>query len=183
MFFFEKKNQKTFGRLGPCTYPELVRRPKLTKFFCFFLFTKRRLLASLRLAASVVALVGSADDALAARTPLEVVQHHIAEMLKHDGPALASDYADDAVVVFANGVVSGDHQVQKFFKAMGARQPAVDDHARFKVASVNGDVVVEDWSHLAPGGGTVSGADVIVVRDGEIVFHATEPPAAAAVAK
>jgi len=138
------------------------------------------------LAVAVVALGGGivcADDALPARTPLDVVKHHIAEMLLHDGPALAGDYADDAVVVFGNGVVSGDHEVQKFFESMGARPPAADDHAKFKVASVKGDVVVEDWSHLAPDGATVSGADVIVVRDGKIVFHASEPPAPAAVAK
>ena len=44
VFFFEKKKQKTFIQLVPDVYGEISRLTKLTKFFCFFLFTKRRLL-------------------------------------------------------------------------------------------------------------------------------------------
>jgi len=43
MFFFEKKNQKTFAPLSRgCGYPEAKSHAgALIKFFCFFLFTKR----------------------------------------------------------------------------------------------------------------------------------------------
>jgi hypothetical protein len=38
-FFFEKKNQKTSAPLGRCRSDR--QRRGITKFFCFFLFTKR----------------------------------------------------------------------------------------------------------------------------------------------
>jgi len=41
IFFFEKKKQKTFVTWNAPTTPGALQ---LTKFFCFFLFTKRRLL-------------------------------------------------------------------------------------------------------------------------------------------
>jgi hypothetical protein len=37
-FFFEKKNQKTFG---PAGVGDAIATARRTKFFCFFLFTKR----------------------------------------------------------------------------------------------------------------------------------------------
>jgi hypothetical protein len=40
LFFFEKKNQKTFAPLRACVAPSGVTSKK-SKFFCFFLFTKR----------------------------------------------------------------------------------------------------------------------------------------------
>ena len=43
MFFFEKKNQKTFHRL---THPSRQAVPKRMKVFCFFLTKKQALLAS-----------------------------------------------------------------------------------------------------------------------------------------
>jgi hypothetical protein len=39
-FFFEKKNQKTFAPRSTCVTPA-VATSKKSKFFCFFLFTKR----------------------------------------------------------------------------------------------------------------------------------------------
>jgi hypothetical protein len=45
-FFFEKKNQKTFARLGPdCRNG---RAPEGTKVFCFFFSKKKYFLSSLR---------------------------------------------------------------------------------------------------------------------------------------
>jgi len=43
MFFFEKKNQKTFASLSR-TYPQ--RKPKDIKVFCFF-FSKKKTFLSL----------------------------------------------------------------------------------------------------------------------------------------
>lgn len=118
-----------------------------------------------------------AGDALSTRTPVEVVNHHIAAMLEHDAGALVEDYADDAVVVLATGVFIGKQQIQKLFGFGAAPRQVSDDKAKFNVARVDGDVVIEEWSHLGPDGGTVSGADVIVVRQGKIVFHTTKPAA------
>jgi hypothetical protein len=43
MFFFEKKNQKTFTPLSRLCGADKANSQggELTKFFCFFLFTKR----------------------------------------------------------------------------------------------------------------------------------------------
>jgi ketosteroid isomerase-like protein len=131
--------------------------------------------ASALLALTLVVGVVHAHDSLSTRTPVEVVNHHIAAMLKHDAAALVEDYADDAVMVLSGNVLNGKQQIQKLFGLGAAPRPVVDDHAKFSVSRVDGDVVIEEWSHDAPGGGTVSGADVIVVRNGKIVFHATKP--------
>lgn len=128
--------------------------------------------AVLFLVASLPAGVLHAADPLPERTPAEVVNHHIAAMLSGDRAALIEDYADDAVVVFATTILNGKRDIQKMFGAAGARS-AADDGAVMKVASASGDVVVEEYTHRAPGG-TVSGKDVFVVRHGKIVFHATQ---------
>jgi len=46
MFFFEKKNQKTFASLGSL-YPERPK-PKQSKVFCFFFSKKKNFLTEKR---------------------------------------------------------------------------------------------------------------------------------------
>jgi len=118
-----------------------------------------------------------ADDALSARTPAEVANHHISAMLKHDVPALLADYAADAVVVNPTNVYFGPLLTKKLFVATGRKVQLASDE-KFWVASVNGDVVIEDWSHITHGV-TLTGSDVMVVRQGKIVFQASIPPPAA----
>jgi hypothetical protein len=45
MFFFEKKNQKTFAPLRVCVAPS-VPQLKNQSFFCFFFVHKKEVLAS-----------------------------------------------------------------------------------------------------------------------------------------
>ena len=45
MFFFEKKNQKTFHSFGSVTWHRLG--PNEKKSFCFFFFRKRRFFSSM----------------------------------------------------------------------------------------------------------------------------------------
>ena len=138
----------------------------------------KRLLVMAVQALALAAAVARADDSLSARTPTQVVEHHIAAMLSHDANTLAADYADDAVMILSANVVSGRQQVQRFFSSAAARRQPGDDNAKFRVARVDGDVVIEEWSHKTPDGSTVSGADVLVVRHGMIVFHTTLPASA-----
>jgi ketosteroid isomerase-like protein len=124
--------------------------------------------------------VACANDSLLTRTPTQVVEHHIAAMRSHDTDALVADYAADAVIVLSAKPLIGKQQVQEFFQSAAKRRQSGDDNAKFKVARVDGEVVIEEWSHKVADGGTVSGADVFVVRKGKIAFHTTLPAAASA---
>jgi len=126
------------------------------------------------LALAVGAGVAHATDALSTRTPTEVANHHIAAMLQHDVPALLEDYAADAVVVNPTDVYYGPYLAKKLFVATGHKVQLASDE-KFWVASVNGDVVIEDWSHITHGV-ALTGSDVMVVRQGKIVFQASVPP-------
>lgn len=117
--------------------------------------------------------VATAADPLSKRTPEQVVDHHIAALLKGDSTALIEDYAADAVIVFATRVLNGKQEIAEMFAAV-QRHPATDDDAVMKIESVTRDVVVEAYTHSGPNGVTVSGKDVFVVRHGRIVFHATQ---------
>ena len=134
-----------------------------------------------RIYAAVVLALGAgtarADDALSARTPTDVANHHISAMLKHDVPALLEDYAADAVVVNPTNVYFGPLLTKKLFVATGRKVQLASDE-KFWVASVNGDVVIEDWSHVTHGV-ILTGSDVMVVRQGRIVFQASVPSSAA----
>lgn len=121
-----------------------------------------------------------AGDAPSTRTPEQIVRHHISAMLRHDARELAEDYADDAVMVLSANVVSGRQQIQRFFESAAQRRQPADDNATFKVARIESEAVIEEWSHKAADGSTVNGADVIVVRYGKIVFHCSLPAAAPA---
>lgn len=142
-----------------------------------------KLAALIALTLTLAANIAHADKTASTRTPTEVVNHHIAAMLKHDPAALVEDYADDAVVVLGGRVYHGKQQIQKLFGLGTSPRPVIDDHATFKVAEVDGDIVIEEWSHDTTEGGRVNGADVIVVRNGKIVFHTTKPVAPAVVSK
>jgi len=50
----KKSSKKTFIQLVPCLSWETWRLIKLTKFFCFFLFTKRRLFSNILILFTIV---------------------------------------------------------------------------------------------------------------------------------
>jgi len=58
--FFEKKKQKTFDKMVQNAHSSDCYKAilKLTKFFCFFLFTKRRFLLRLNLLIYLVIIRG-----------------------------------------------------------------------------------------------------------------------------
>jgi len=139
-------------------------------------------LTMLRVAAVVATLAycstytsrGFADNPPSAPAPVDVVNHHIRAYANKDIEAVLQDYADDAVMVMPNGICAGKRELRKGFEAFLAMQTP-STKMTMKVASIHGDVVVEDWSLDGGGTSTIKGSDVFVVRHGKIVFHALKP--------
>jgi hypothetical protein len=107
------------------------------------------------------------------KTPMEVVQHHIDALKANDVEALVSDYADDAVVVIPVGVFSGTAQVRKLFEIITDKKTRPEIVSMI-AAPVSGsdDLIEETYTLKFPDGRVAKDQrDIIVVRDGKIVFH------------
>jgi hypothetical protein len=113
------------------------------------------------------------------RAPAEVVRHHIEAMQKGDVAQLVADYADDAVVVFADTVLRGKPALRSMFAA-GVGQHPPGASAIMTISKVAGDTVFEDYQHGGANNSVVRGTDIIVVRHGKIVFQATKSVSACA---
>jgi ketosteroid isomerase-like protein len=114
------------------------------------------------------------DDALSARTPEQVVAHHLAAFTHHDVEAVMSDYADDAIFIAPKQTVQGKAALRKMFESFLTNNAPV-----FEVkVTADGDVGYEHWVMNPGKPDSMSGTDAFVVRHGKILFHtvvAVEP--------
>jgi ketosteroid isomerase-like protein len=101
-----------------------------------------------------------------ARTPDEVVQHHFKALGDGDLEEIMTDYAVDAVLVTAAGVVRGRDAIRAGFGQLLTTMPNIAWASSAQVSA--GDTVLLEWTADA---GTVAvddGVDTFVVRDGLI---------------
>lgn len=119
------------------------------------------------MAALAFALVAGAASAQA-RSPTEIINHHLAAAAAGDADAMASDYAEDAVVLQPGQVVHGRPAIRALFARMfgpGGQTPKIKPDK----ISEDGDVGLVAW-HME--GSPVTGNDSFVIRDGKIVVQA-----------
>jgi ketosteroid isomerase-like protein len=108
--------------------------------------------------------------ALEARTPEQVVTHHLAVFRAHDLEGVLSDYADDAIFIAPKSTVQGKAALRKmfasFFANPNAAAPVFD-----ATVTADGEVGYEHWVSNPGKPGSMAGTDAFVVRHGRIVFH------------
>jgi len=113
-----------------------------------------------------------AQDESAARTPEEVVKHHLDAFTRRDVDAVLSDYADDAIFIAPKQTVQGKAALRKMFESFlstgSAKSPAATFEAR---VTADGDVGYEHWLMNPGKPGSMEGTDAFVVRHGKILFH------------
>jgi ketosteroid isomerase-like protein len=135
------------------------------------------ILASLALATiAILSLAAGAparDKALDARTPEQVVTHHLDAFTRHSLEAVLSDYADDAIFIAPKETVQGKAALRKMFESFfvnrgDAKAPAPVFEAK---VTADGDVGYEHWVMNPGKPGSIEGTDAFVVRHGKIQFH------------
>ena len=111
--------------------------------------------------------------ALEARTPQQVVTHHLAVFRAHDLEGVLSDYADDAIFIAPKSTVQGKTALRKMFASFFANANANAIAPVFDATvTADGDVGYEHWVSNPGKPGSMAGTDAFVVRHGKIVFHA-----------
>jgi ketosteroid isomerase-like protein len=106
------------------------------------------------------------------RSPKQVLKAHLDALQNGDVRALVADYADDAVIITAQGVMAGHNGIEAFFT--GALQ--VLPEARFALRNVvhHEDVALLNWTAIWPAGRINDGVDTFVFRDGSIRAQTTK---------
>ncbi len=125
-----------------------------------------------------------ATSNVAARTPAEVVEHHVGAMKTGDVSAIMSDYADNTVVIAPAGLVpdqnpptgpgvySGKNEATRVFTTLTNKDNIEAVKSMVTTIEPRGnDVAFLHWMQLAGTPQQVSGQDIFVVRDNKIVFQ------------
>ena len=109
--------------------------------------------------------------ALEARTPEQVVTHHLAVFRAHDLEGVLSDYADDAIFIAPKSRAQGKTALRKMFASFFANANANAAPVFDATVTAEGDVGYEHWISNPGQPGSMAGTDAFVVRHGRIVFH------------
>ncbi|HTT05199.1 MAG TPA: nuclear transport factor 2 family protein [Steroidobacteraceae bacterium] len=147
-------------------------------------------------AASALTLAQAPATESSSRTPEQVVRHHFAAAAARDLDAVVSDYADDAVLITANGVVRGKDAVRAAFAQLmrpprpGARIAAARAERagpQIVVSHFTRDVAWLMWTQNAGKPNEVRGVETYLVRAGRIELETVGTvavhPASAALSK
>jgi ketosteroid isomerase-like protein len=109
---------------------------------------------------------------LEARTPEQVVTHHLAVFRAHDLEGVLSDYAEYAVFIAPKSTVQGKPALRKMFASFFANSNASAAAPAFEAnVTAEGQVGFEHWVTNPGKAGSMAGTDAFVVRHGKIVFH------------
>ena len=103
----------------------------------------------------------------ASRAAQDVFRDHAQAMVSQDLDRIVSDYADDAVFITGGGVLRGRDGVREAFAKIfeDLRDARWEVHTR----SLEGDVLVLEWTAHAAGSRTADGVETFIARDGTIV--------------
>lgn len=124
-----------------------------------------------------------------ARTPEQVIAHHFAAIAARNLNEIAGDYADDAMLITAEGVTRGKAAIRSQFARL-VRPPKVSGGVRGRPASLRilrqrfaSDVAWLMWVRNAGMPNEVRGVETYIVHNGKITLetvgtvrvHATAP--------
>ena len=123
-------------------------------------------------------------------SPASVVEHHVAAMQRGDLAAVMSDYADDAVVITPEGLVSDqapakgpgvysglDNAKKVFATLTRADNMGAVKSMKTSIEPRGKDVVFLYWTQMQGTPKEVSGRDIFVVRNGKVAFQDIIPNA------
>jgi ketosteroid isomerase-like protein len=106
---------------------------------------------------------------MAERVAAEVYDHHARALIDRDLDAIASDYADAAVLITGDGVRRGPGGAREMYAKILADLPGARWDVRTRILA--GDALFLEWSATAPGTRADDGVETLVVRDGAIVLQ------------
>ncbi len=111
------------------------------------------------------------------RTPQEVFDHHAQALGDEDIDQILADYADDAVLITADGPVRGRDGIAATFRWLIEQIP----HATWdlKTQVYDGDLLLLEWAVTSEAHNVDDGVDTFVFKDGKIVaqtVHLTLSP-------
>ena len=124
----------------------------------------------------------AAPEATSTATMEEVVARHVTAVKAGDVDAVMADYADDAILVSPPGMVSpsgqfsGKDKVREFFVWLAS--PAVLPGAKTMVSTneiVAPNTLLFRWRQFPDTPNEVAGYDVLVFREGKVVFQTVVP--------
>jgi ketosteroid isomerase-like protein len=101
------------------------------------------------------------------RDAITVVSDHVAALNAHDIDAVIADYAEDAVLIVAGGVVHGHDELRDAFTKTFEQLPNVVFSGI--VMTESGGVVLMQWSMDSDVAQADDGVDTFIVRDDRIV--------------
>ena len=103
---------------------------------------------------------------VAERSPEEVFQHHGEALGAEDVDAIASDYAEDAVLITPAGAVRGRADIRGVFAGLLADLPRATWDIRTTI--FEDDVLLLEWGADSDANRIEDGVDTFVFRDGLI---------------
>lgn len=105
------------------------------------------------------------------RTPQDVLTDHLAAVASGDPDAVAAHYAEDAVLLTADGPRSGRTAIRDFFADALAAVP----QAEFSMGAmvVAGDAALVTWSATSPRARVTDGVDTLVFDGDRIRLQTT----------
>ena len=108
---------------------------------------------------------------MSSRTPAEVFAHHMEALGAGDVEAIVADYAEDAIIIWMEGVLHGSDEIRTYFAnvVMNVLPPGT----RFEVKQqvFEGEIVYILWSAESPTVSVPIGGDTFVIRDGLIAVQ------------
>jgi ketosteroid isomerase-like protein len=106
-----------------------------------------------------------------ARSAEEALRDHLRAVNAGDVQAILEDYADDAVILTAQGPLEGRPGVEAFFTQAFSLLPEAQVSAKSTV--VAGDAMLVWWTAESPAGRIEDGVDTFVVGDGLITLQSS----------
>jgi ketosteroid isomerase-like protein len=100
------------------------------------------------------------------RTPQEIFTAHGDALNAGDRDKILEDYADDAVLLTADGALEGRDAISSFFAGALSALPGV--RFTFGTTVYSGDALLLRWTASSPQGRIDDGVDTFVFADGKI---------------
>lgn len=102
------------------------------------------------------------------RTPDEVLNHHMAALSSGDIDAIMEDYADNAVLIMQNGVVSGTQELTKHFSTPSKILTA-DTKLEILYKKCIGNIAFLVWKAQNDNFNVPIASDTFVIENGKIL--------------
>ncbi len=100
----------------------------------------------------------------------DVLDRHMAAFLAGDLDATLADYADDAVMMSARGVLRGLDEIRANFERIFTTAFVPGQYTFvLDVEHIDGEVAYVAWHSSSPNLNVPTGSDTFVIRDGKIV--------------